>query len=79
MEEKHKCPVCGKYEFEEHGSFDICDNCHWMDDPIQEKDPDYEGGANIMSLNQMKKAYAGGMTYKPAKDAYNNGERWKND
>ena len=25
MEERIKCPVCGKYEFEERDDFDICD------------------------------------------------------
>ncbi len=32
---KHKCPVCGKYEFEYEGCFDICEVCGWNDDPIQ--------------------------------------------
>ena len=61
MEGKHKCPVCGEYEFEEHGSFDICEVCRWEDDPIQEKDPDYRGGANKMSLNEARDAYAKGL------------------
>ena len=43
MAEKHNCPVCGKFEFEERGSFDICENCGWEDDPIQEEDHDYKG------------------------------------
>lgn len=54
---KHKCPVCGKYEFQEFASDDICPVCDWQDDPLQEKNPDYEGGANEMSLNQAKEAY----------------------
>ena len=37
--DKHLCPVCGKYEFEEQGSFDICDVCGWEDDPLQLKEP----------------------------------------
>ncbi|MCD8036061.1 MAG: hypothetical protein LUE88_01570 [Clostridiales bacterium] len=24
---KHKCPVCGQYEFPEEGSYDICEVC----------------------------------------------------
>lgn len=60
-EVNHRCPVCGRYEFEEHGSFDICEVCHWEDDPIQEKDPDYKGGANKMSLNEAREAYARGL------------------
>ena len=60
MAEKHKCPVCGKYEFEEQGSFDICEICNWEDDPIQGNDPNYKGGANKMSLNEAKEAYKNG-------------------
>lgn len=56
----HKCPVCGKYEFEGYGSFDVCDVCNWEDDPVQEKNPDEEGGANSMSLNQARAAWAKG-------------------
>jgi rubredoxin len=60
MAEKHKCPVCGKYEFEEQGSYDICEVCGWEDDPIQGKDPDRKGGANNMSLNEAIEAYKNG-------------------
>ena len=56
----HICPVCGKYEFEGFGSFDVCEVCGWEDDPVQERYPDEEGGANAMSLNQAREAYARG-------------------
>lgn len=58
--QKHKCPVCGKYWFEEYDSFDICDVCGWEDDAYQEENPDEEGCANQMSLKQAKNAYAEG-------------------
>lgn len=54
---KHLCPVCGKYEFEEEGSYDICEVCGWEDDSLQMSDPEYEGGANEMSLNQARAAW----------------------
>ena len=60
MAEKHNCPVCGKFEFEERGSFDICENCGWEDDPIQEEDHNYKGGANKMSVNEAEEAYKKG-------------------
>ena len=60
MADKHKCPVCGKYEFEEYDSYDICETCTWSDDAFQEKNPDFAGGANKMSLNQAKEAYKNG-------------------
>lgn len=60
MADKHKCPVCGKFEFERRNSMDYCDECDWCDDAIQENDPDYKGGANHMSLNEAKAAYEAG-------------------
>lgn len=54
---KHKCPVCGKFQFEYEGSFDICDVYGWHDDPIQAEEPDEEGCANRMSLNQARESY----------------------
>ncbi|MCM1059071.1 MAG: hypothetical protein NC452_02130 [Eubacterium sp.] len=56
----HKCPICGKTEFPETGSFDICTECGWEDDMIQTEEPDEEAGANMMSLNEYKTAYESG-------------------
>lgn len=53
----HMCPICGKYEFEDDGSFDICPYCGWEDDNLQTADPNYSGGANELSLNEYKKQY----------------------
>ena len=60
MEDRHKCPVCGEYEFERHNSFDMCPVCGWTDDAVQEKDPDRGGCANGMSLNEARKAHEAG-------------------
>lgn len=46
------CPVCGKYLFAEVGDYDICPVCNWENDPIQSDNPDFSGGANVMSLNE---------------------------
>lgn len=54
---KHKCPVCGKYEFSMKDSLEICPECKWQDDMVQEEDPEYSGGANDESLNQAKENY----------------------
>ena len=40
--------------------FDICSVCGWQRDCVQEDNPNYEGGANKMSLNQAKQAYREG-------------------
>ncbi|MCE0826600.1 hypothetical protein LVQ78_11220 [Buttiauxella sp. A2-C2_NF] len=60
MSSEHLCPCCEQSEFSEEGSYEICPLCSWEDDPIQNADPDYGGGANVMSLNEAKKAYSEG-------------------
>lgn len=57
--EKFACPCCGYKTFREqpNGSYDICQVCFWEDDPIQLNDPNYEGGANRVSLKQGQKNF----------------------
>jgi hypothetical protein len=54
------CPVCGKHQFTHIDRFEGCPVCHWQDDAVQHKNPNYGGGANNMSLNEARKAYAEG-------------------
>ena len=54
------CPCCGKHYFSEEDSFEICPVCGWEDDKFQRHHPDFDGGANVMSLNQAREAYAAG-------------------
>jgi hypothetical protein len=35
----------------------VCPICEWENDGVQYDDPDYEGGANKVSLNQAKKEW----------------------
>ncbi|MBP3944592.1 hypothetical protein J5U18_13725 [Sphingobacteriaceae bacterium WQ 2009] len=51
---KYTCPCCGYKTFNEvpNGTYDICHVRFWEDDPIQFDDPNYEGGANRVSLKQ---------------------------
>ena len=53
------CPCCGYQTFlhELYGSYDVCAICFWEDDLIQLKNPDYEGGANKVSLKQAQKNF----------------------
>ena len=46
------CPCCGYQTLDEKppGTFNICEVCFWEDDNVQFNDPDYEGGANRVSL-----------------------------
>lgn len=39
------------------GTYNICQVCFWEDDPIQFENPDYEGGANQVSLRQGQKNF----------------------
>lgn len=57
MEDNHKCLVCGKFNFEEDNSLEICEVCGWQDDAIQTENPNYVGGANKVTLNQAKEAW----------------------
>jgi len=55
----HACPCCGFLTRSEadFGTFDICPICDWEDDDIQADDPDYDGGANGISLNAARKNF----------------------
>ncbi len=55
--ETNICPVCGKAEVE---YMEVCPVCEWQNDFVQRKHPDWQGGANNMSLNEAKKAYSEG-------------------
>jgi hypothetical protein len=57
---KSKCPCCGFYTIDGvvPGSNDICPVCFWEDDGVQFDDPDYEGGANDISLNTARENYS---------------------
>lgn len=52
-----KCPVCGKYGFEEYSDFDICPVCNWENDGLQYDDHNYAGGANHISVNEARIEY----------------------
>jgi hypothetical protein len=56
---KYACPCCGykTFDYEPNGSYSICPICYWEDDPIQLKEPEYEGGANGVSLIQAQKNF----------------------
>lgn len=54
--ETNKCPICGENCME----YDVCHRCNWENDPIQRKNPDFQGGANEMSLDEAREAYKNG-------------------
>lgn len=53
------CPCCGENSLPENvRAGDICPNCFWEYDRVQQKDPAYAGGANHISLNEARTNYA---------------------
>ncbi|UEL49765.1 hydrolase [Terrisporobacter hibernicus] len=56
---KYACPCCGNLSLDEKppGTFEICKICGWEDDEVQYNEPDYEGGANEISLNKARELY----------------------
>jgi hypothetical protein len=49
---RYPCPCCDFLTLDDPptGTFQLCPICRWEDDNVQYKDPDYEGGANGVSL-----------------------------
>ena len=60
MGENFKCPVCGELIKGEPRMNDICPRCGWEDDDYQFYNQNLSGGANKMSLNQAREAWANG-------------------
>lgn len=51
------CPCCGYKTLEDSSTYNICEICFWEDDIVQFNDPNYEGGANRVSLKQAQKNF----------------------
>jgi len=53
------CPCCDYLTLDDAptGTYALCGVCFWEDDGVQFRDPDYEGGANTVSLNQARENY----------------------
>lgn len=56
---KFTCPCCGYKTFADppNGSFEICEVCFWEDEEAQLDDPDFDGGANKVSLRKAQKNF----------------------
>lgn len=59
MNDKYACPCCGYKTFESKpdGTHTICPVCFWEDDLFQLLNPNYEGGANWISLKEAQKNF----------------------
>jgi hypothetical protein len=57
---RYACACCDQLTLGEPptGTYEICEECGWEDDPVQFHDPDYRGGANSESLREARENYA---------------------
>jgi len=60
VDENLKCPVCGKFYFEERADYDMCPVCGWFNDEYQKEYPDKDIGCNHRSLNEHRKQWQEG-------------------
>ena len=54
------CVCCGSFTIPKDSRAEICDVCTWQDDDPWQNNPNRSGGANKMSLNEARKAWAEG-------------------
>jgi hypothetical protein len=59
MTDRYPCLCCGFLTLDEKppGTYNICPVCFWEDDDVQAWDPDFEGGANRVSLRQAQENF----------------------
>jgi hypothetical protein len=56
---RYPCQCCGYLTLSEPGmgSYEICPVCFWEDDPVQNDDPTFWGGANRVSLHDARRNF----------------------
>jgi hypothetical protein len=57
MDENKKCMCCALPTLPNESIFEICPLCGWQDDGVQNDDPDFDGGANKLSLNKYRQKW----------------------
>ncbi len=65
LENFFPCPCCLELTLGEAGAYEVCPNCNWEDDPVQQDDPMYAGGANKLSLLEARERYRIQLTKRP--------------
>ncbi|MCE9521117.1 MAG: hypothetical protein K8S25_01635 [Alphaproteobacteria bacterium] len=68
MSDRFPCACCEQLVFESDpsGTYWICPICGWEDDPVQNSDETYEGGANRISLRQAKANFSRAAASQPS-------------
>ena len=54
---QYYCPCCGYRTLTAQRHNEICEKCFWEDDPVQNDDPHWAGGANKFSLQQSQQNF----------------------
>lgn len=59
VSQKFACVCCGYLTLNEPptGTYEICPVCYWEDDPVQNRDPEFDGGANVPSLTEARRNF----------------------
>lgn len=59
VDRRYPCRCCGFWTLSDPqpGSYEVCAVCFWEDDAVQNADPEYEGGANRVSLSEARDNY----------------------
>ena len=58
MKERRLCPCCGYLSLNsELSDYEICPICFWENDLVQQMDPTYTGGANVVCLREARENY----------------------
>ena len=52
-----RCPCCARTFFEKNGDYNICPDCGWENDSLQNNNTHYKGGANNLSLDEARQKY----------------------
>ncbi len=54
---RYVCPCCGNFTLPNDEEYEICPVCFWERDFVQEREPEFTGGANKVSLLQARENY----------------------
>lgn len=49
-----RCACCRNYSVPAFSQYETCPICGWIDDPLQNRNPELETGANPLSLNEAR-------------------------
>lgn len=57
MTRTYPCRCCGFLTLSDPGGYEICPVCFWEDDPVQNEDSGFTGGANRVALDEARRNF----------------------